>query len=263
MARRMRRRRGTWFPNLGTSGPGEGADVDDDDYGLWFRFVLPQVTAGGIFNTQNLIVPLTFDQIEEDNLDVTERLANIIGSEYTLRRVVGNLFIGRENGIDTAAGSYAGVLVTAGLFVARQEDESVNPDIPIGSATPPGGRENYGPSQAATIREPWLWRRRWILGRGSIPHQTSPNAMDPLFGFPATNVGYNGALTSSYIDQKTIRRVGQDDRLFLSVDVRGLGTNWLTPFTANAATVEQTNVVGHLEYRLFGSLRKARQRGAF
>lgn len=263
MARRFRKRRGTWFPNVGTAGPGEGADVDDDDAGLWFRFVLPAVAGSGSFLTQTLILPLTFDQIEEDNLNVNERLANIVGSEYILRRIVGNLFVGREAGIDTAAGDYSGVLVSAGFMVARQEDESISPDIPIGANGVVESRENYSPAATSTIREPWIWRRRWILGRGSAGGFTAqPNFQGPTFAFPPSNVSYNGSNSNQYIDARTIRRVGQDDRLWLSMAVRGLSDQWLAPFTADRS-VQETDVHCHLDYRLFGSLRRAKQTGRF
>lgn len=260
--RRRRKSRGTWFPNLGTIGP--ASNPDDDDQGLWFQFVLPAVVAGGGFATQTLVLPLTFDSIREDDADELDtNLADLIGSEYVLRRIVGNLFFSRDTATNatasTNAGGYKAVKISAGFFVSRQADDSQNRDLPIGAQTADEIRENYSPSQNAVVREPWIWRRTWILGRPDI---TGVNSSPQTF--PSSNVDYNGSASNQYVDARTVRRVGQDDRLFFVAAARGLGSSFIDPFVNElAVTVQATSIKGHLDYRLFGSLRKARPQGRF
>lgn len=261
MARRRKKSRGTWLPNLGTAG--SAANLDDDDLGLWFQFVLPAVVGGGAFATQTLVLPLTFDSIREDDADELDtNLADIIGSEYILRRIVGNLFFDRDTATDSTTGNtggYSAVKISAGFFVARQADSSQNRDLPIGAQTADEIRENYSPSQNAVVREPWIWRRTWLLGR---PEADGSNSSPG--GFPSSNVYYNGGTSNQYVDAKTIRRVGQDDRLFFVAAARGVGNNFVDPFVnEKVTTVGATSVKGHLDYRLFGSLRRARQQGRF
>jgi len=260
--RRKRRSRGTWFPNLGTAG--SAANLDDDDQGQFFQFVLPAVVGGGAFATQTLVLPLTFDSIREDDADELDtNLADLIGSEYILRRIVGNVFLDRDTSLNTASnatGGYSAVKMAAGFFVARQADASQNRDLPIGAQTADEIRENYSPNQASVVREPWIWRRTWILGRPNLAgaDNSSPG------GFPSNNTLYGGSASNQYIDARTVRRVGQDDRLFFVAAARGLGNNFVDPFVnEKVTTVGATSIKGHLDYRLFGSLRKAKQQGRF
>lgn len=260
--RRRRKSRGVWFPNLGTAGPGEAAD--DDDYGAYFQFTLPAVALGGSLLSQTIVVPLTFDKIREDEADQnTTNMADLIGSEYLLKRIVGGLYIGRDVAmVADVAGTYDFVQCTAGFFVARAADETQDADRPIGSATVDELRENYSPGTNSTVREPWIWHRRWILGRDGISAAGTPNVQSASFSFPPSNVLYTGSASNHRIDAKTLRRVGQDDRLFFALTVRGLGNNWAAPNVATSSVVE-TGVNAHLEYRLFGQLRRAKASGRF
>lgn len=260
MAKRRRRRRGTWFPNLGTAGsPG---DPDDDDYGRFFRIVADN--NAGTSNT--IILDLTFDQPEEDEALSggvnRSTLADIIGSEYILRRIVGNFFCASDLNNNAETGSFA-TMVTAGFFVARAEDsstEAADISLPIGTETAVETRENYSPAQGSTIREPWIWRRRWILGNSVRFNGASAEGVTQ---FPPTNTTFQpGVMNGPFIDARTVRRVSQDDRLWFACSVRQLGPLWDTPFI-NDGVAQNVNVNCHLDYRLFGHLTKARNRGTF
>lgn len=261
---RKRRFRGVWFPNLGTAGP--GADIDDDDVGLFIQFTLPTVAQGATFPSQTFVTPLTFDLIDEEQaVEGADYLSDLIGSEYVLRRIVGDCFVSRDITFNSGA-SAAAVLVRAGFFVARQADSTQGENLPIGANTDAELRENYSPSNVATIREPWIWRKTWILGNnGRTPAGGDP-VIDGLNRHPATNTQYNGAMSNSRIDAKTLRRVGQDDRLWFAITARAVSTVWTgegaNPFTAEINTTG-TVVKALLDYRLFGSLRKAKQQGRF
>jgi len=66
---------------------------------------------------------------------------------------------------------------------------------------------------------------------------------DPIIAavnnFPPNNTLYNGAMSNSRIDAKTIRRVGQDDRLFFVATARGLNPQFAGEgFTPSSTTRE-------------------------
>lgn len=256
--RKRRRKRGTWFPNVGTAGLEN--DPDDDDSGRWFQLICNN----GVSTT--VVSDLTFDKPFEDELDSDNQtgrsLSDIIGSEYILRRIVGKVFCHRDQ-FSSAAETLA-VLVTCGFFVARSEDtstETAGDPKPIGANTLTELRENYSPAAVSTVREPWIWRRRWILGNQRLTANQTIVVSSGVAAFPPTNAGYGSVMDGPHLDAKTIRRVGQDDRLWFVVSARQLSANWADPFNSDASTPVGVGV--HLDYRLFGSLRKAKQQGRF
>jgi len=174
MARR-RRSRGVWFPNLGTSS-GDPENVDDDDQGVFFQFIMPSVPNGGAFATQQIILPLTFDSIQEDEADeINTSLSDLVGSEYVLRRIVGDVFLARDTSFNQGA-TYAAIRVGCGFFVARQADVGQSRDRPIGAETAAESRENYSVLGTSTVREPWIWRKTWILGNaGRVSASADPS----------------------------------------------------------------------------------------
>jgi len=266
MARR-RRSRGVWFPNLGTSS-GDPENVDDDDQGVFFQFIMPSVPNGGAFATQQIILPLTFDSIQEDEADeINTSLSDLVGSEYVLRRIVGDVFLARDTSFNQGA-TYAAIRVGCGFFVARQADVGQSRDRPIGAETAAESRENYSVLGTSTVREPWIWRKTWILGNAGRVSASADPIIAAVNNFPPNNTLYNGAMSNSRIDAKTIRRVGQDDRLFFVATARGLNPQFagegVHPFINDQGiTVTATGIEGVLDYRLFGSLRRARQVGRF
>lgn len=262
MARR-RRRRGVWFPNLGTLGP--NADPDDDDPGLWGSLVVGGEVSPAATNL--IILPLTFDEAREDEeLEADTTLADFLGSEYIIDRILGNLYVARQT---VASSNVApGVKITAGIFVARQEDSTfaaaAEGALPIGTQTLAEARENYSPMTNSTIREPWMWRRTWILGNTGAQANNDPTSTvltQNVQNFPATTVGYTGMLTGPYVDVKSKRHVRQDDRLYFIISARQLSNNWIAPF--DEANTTQIVINFHLDYRLFGRLVKAKQTGSF
>lgn len=263
MARRRRKRRGVWFPNLGTLGP--NADPDDDDPGLWGQLLVGGEVAPAA--TTTVILPLTFDEAREDEeLEADTTLADFLGSEYIVERILGTLFVARRTA--SAIGRVPAIKVTAGIFVARQEDSThaaaAEGALPIGTQTAAEARENYSPMTNSTIREPWMWRRSWILGNTGLQANNDQTVFvntQSVHNFPPTNVGYLGMLTGPYVDVKSRRHVRQDDRLYFVIAARNLTDNWTAPFN-EAITIEEP-VQFHFDYRIFGRLVKAQQTGSF
>lgn len=256
---RGRRTRGTWFPNIGT----EIVPDEDTASGRAFTVNLPlgssQVTTG--------ILPLTLDTpFEGENVQAgVDSLSDIIGSEYVLQRIVGKLYIERRTGQSLATGrdQDPAVMVCCGFFVARANDAAVGggQDTPIGSATEAERRDNYSPLEVDTVREPWIWRRTWILGAaGRTPTSNSggPYTTEkPAAGaYPPTTAGYGSVADGPHIDSRVKRRISQDNRLWFAISA--------TPFPFGDETVTgNLQLSGYLDYRIFGSLRKARNSSAF
>lgn len=248
--RRMRRRRnrGTWLPTFGNDLSGTQFFVGGTEIGL--PLVAGQIVTG--------LYPLTFDYPKEPDEagEADNSMADIIGSEYILRRIVGKFLVCREFEAAGTADDDPAIMVTAGFFVARA-GESPNQDAPIGvaGATQSEVARNYSPLSGSTLREPWIWRRTWILGSYGVNGITTYSFHQARY-FPPTNTQYGSVSDGAHIDAKTIRRVGNDNRLFLAVSA----TPW--PI-GNVVADPPVAVNARLDYRLFGSLRKARNQGAF
>lgn len=245
---RKRRQRVTWFPNTGTH-PSEASAVSGIAFALNYTDAPTNLTG---------VLPLTFDYPQEgSDLDPTvDSLSEIVGSEYILKRVVGKMFVHLETSLEDQATE--AILFGAGLFVARAD--SINgpngANSPIG--TPAQIDSNYGPLAVDTVREPWIWRRTWILGNSSaIVHQTTGGIVPGTAAlFPPTTAGYGSVADGPHVDAKVQRRVSQDDRLWLAVSARKYPLSAVDPQFA-------VNVRGYFDYRILGSLRKAKNSSAF
>lgn len=256
--RGKRRNRGTWFPMLGQP-EDEGTQA-----ALGIQFTV-DVAANG--DPTLATFPITYDFPIEAGTGATpalDSLADIIGSEYICKRLLGSFHASNDSPFDssTGLGGHTSIALTAGLYVARAggptEDQQENAPIGFGSGADTAA--NYSPGHPATAREPWMWRRTWMLGNARISHfaTTLPVAAttvrNPWNGWPSTTTG--GTLRSGTdIDVKSRRRVAQDERLFFAVEARGM------PLGANVGA--QSFIDCFLTLRMFGTLMKARQRGAF
>lgn len=189
--------------------------------------------------------PLEAGEVENAEGDAPGRLPDIIGQEWFCERIVGSLFIGLDLG-DTGQNVPNGVIVTCGFFISRAGDAA----SPEGAGQPIGGPtfNSYSPAAQNAIREPWMWRRSWILGGSVTPGQGFSN-------FPTANAFYGSALEATKVDVKSVRRIGNDDRLFFACG------------TTTVASVEGDKVDGRisgcLDVRVLGALRKPRPTGKF
>lgn len=258
--RRKRRNRGTWFPIL-------GHDAGEGGFGSLTREFI--VDAPGNGDPTLVVLPVTYDfPIEAPELTQgLDSLADILGSEYIVKRILGSIHLsydGRLNA-NTDDHSAPSVLVTAGLFVARANP---NTAAPSGAAVPIGfginlqtDLENYSPASTATAREPWMWRRTWILGNERLAHArrtstaTANVGMSGGLTFPGSNAGYGTMRSGPDVDVKSRRRVRQDERLWLAIEVRNLTMDSVFDFDGF--------VLVDITLRMYGNLVKARQGGAF
>jgi len=259
----MRRRRGggTWFPTQGTD-IGEG---QDNHAGRSFVLNLPALSVV----TATIIAPVTIDSpLEGDEIDpATSQLSEVIANEYLLKRLVGKMFISRVGGDLDANSNDRGpaLLVGAGFFIARANDSTSGGglDTPIGSATAAERNTNYNPLSADCIREPWIWRRNWVLG--AAPTQATPGTLTRRLSsstelvagaYPASTAFYGSVHDGPHFDSTVQRRVNSDNRLWLAISAG--------PFPAGSATIGTgLGIAGYCDLRIYGSLVKARNTSAF
>jgi len=249
--RRKRRFKGTWLPNLGTLFTATPSDSQ-------YSFVSSNnLTVGATdFNMATAIAPIVFDDPAEQSFSPSaDSMADIIGSEYVLRRAVGKFHCAVQQITNPAPRN---VLVGLGIFVARCD--ATSPAVPIGETA--DYVVDYNPLSARAIREPWLFHRVWVLGNQTAtagnPVGSGTAAMTNEPSFPKTTAEYNSVADGPHIDAKTIRRIRQDERLFYAVGAQ----RWSPTFAPTAVAVG-IQVGWSLSLRLFGALRKARNSGTF
>lgn len=216
-------------------------------------------------SVQLQLAPLLIDgTLEESNLDPLATgnvtIADIVQSnEYFIKRIVGRFFAGiRQNPPLTSTRPSAALLV-AGMFVARADGG--NDIVP---ATSSGGVfHNFDPAHPDTCREPWIWRRSWILGNyfGSpSPVSNSGSGEGTYSFFPQNNTQYqDGVNSGTIVDAKTARRVKSDERLFIAISAR----QWPPSEEGGTSPGTSTFIDFTWDFRALGQLRRARSRGVF
>lgn len=185
------------------------------------------------------VVPLTWDYpFDVDVANIAETsMADFIGSAYLLRRVVGKIFTANLSDINGPEAIYLGV----GLFVAKAD--STNPQIPAATA------DNFDPLEPYNMREPWIWRRTWILNNASNPSQASGTRPT----WPVSNAEYGSVMDGPHIDAKTRRYINDDNRLWLAAGAHNM-----------AVTMDQDGSATVIyDLRFVGSLRRNRGTSAF
>lgn len=270
--RGKRKQRGTWFPILGV-GLNEGAD---SCIGTEFQLSVPSLG-----ESVSQILPITYDDPRDDDEASDEAfLSDFLGNEYVIDRIVGHWFVSRRisgNANDVSPEEQPPTLVTCGLFVSRSQDAGGGTldSQPIGAGTEAEIRKNYSPISENTIREPWMWRRSWILGTngvcafdassgaalilaaGAAVPPTVPWGVNHGQAWPASNSGYGSLSDGPRLDVKSKRRVRQDERLWAIMTV----CNW--PLDSQLGGATQVSVYSHIMPRIYGRLRKPLNRSSF
>lgn len=270
---RRKRRKYTWFPTVGTETIGEGATLEV----LNGRTFTVGVLGSGAISTE--ISPLTFDTpVDPGDVDSTARggLVLTVGDEYIVERIVGKCFValqGRRNAADDPSEPQA-ALVGAGIFVTRANDSQSGggAQTPIGSASTAERRDNYSPLSEDTVREPWMWRRTWILGNQSF-RDTNQSQTIAQFNtlsiqsasslFPSTNAAYGSVLDGPHVDVKSVRRIRQDERLWFVVSAVMLPPSFDSIGNAGGTKNANGSVSGYFDFRILGALRKAHNKSTF
>lgn len=241
---RRRKRKYTWLPQLGF----QSGDPTTDTVVLPVSFGATLTDgAPGIVS----IIPIVPDSPRETPGALTDQLVDFVGNEWFLKRIVGKFAITTQAIVQNSGDEIpVDICYGAGFFVARAGQNNVDP---VGAQTVASANNaEYGPLNLSTTREPWIWRRTWMLS----PKSSTAGGQDSSGFYPRNN--YLGSVAEgTHIDAKTARRIGQDDRLYFAV--QAMVTN-----TAGGANVVQLTLPdAQLDVRILGALRRARQRSAF
>lgn len=140
-------------------------------------------------------------------------LADFEGSGYRLRRIVGKFFVGMSNAQPATGTSPIACMVSAGFIVLRVEEQTGAPLVATAN--------QYSPLDLDATRDPWIWRRNWILQNDFSGYSA---AIQGDWQFPRSNCDYGSVQDGPHIDAKTARRIGPEERLFFVVSNETLGS---------------------------------------
>lgn len=225
--RRTRKAAVVWLPNDGGNTLQAGTNVFKQ-----FQLDIPGPPSIGVTG----IIPLTVDFPAA--LGTQDTLSDYEGSAYRLRRIVGKCFVTAEQDAEPPTGSPSGCIVTAGFIVLRV-DPNGSPLAGLAAFA------SYSPQLLDSERDPWIWRRSWILSNGSL--QLTGGATGFNATFPFTNTEYGSVADGPHIDAKTARAVKDEERLFFVASGIALDGAQGTSIAARVI----------LDYRLLASMYKA------
>lgn len=254
--RKRRRRKYTWLPTDQITAGAEGVDWQANG----FRGSM-EVQDSGI--PAYLIHPMcpADEPIEPNDIVTGTSLSDVIGSEYFVKRIVGGFF-GCLSSVGTAVPTQdQAAQITLGIFVARAQDSEANANLPlgiIGNILTDGA--SFNPQNVNTIREPWMFRRTWVLSSGIVHASDAVGEYTKTRGaFPTSTAHYSGLHSGPHVDVKSVRRVRQDERLFAVV----AATSWPLNFGQVSPSETPWAFEYSFDYRILGALRRAKNRSNF
>lgn len=227
------------MPALGTEPALQNftGDYPDWDSCRYISVNIPFPSTGDVIGIQT--IDLTWDYPVEEEVVAGQgipSLADWAGSAWRLRRIVGKLFC---SAVDLQGQGVKEILkVAAGFIVLR-----VNED----DGTPIKNPIEYDPGSVGGIRDPWIWRRTWMLQTGGTGQEADIGWLSQA---PVTNMEYGSVADGPHIDQKTNRIVSLEERLFLVISAR----------RTQEVIDHQCAVDAVLDYRLLGSRMNATNR---
>lgn len=241
MFRRKRRRSGVWLPPDPYDRVGQPDDVaitvpTQSAWGKTFLTLDAEGAAGG-GNAHSIALVGDFSQniIAGVHNPVAGGYANAGSLDdltfgYSLKRVVGNLFLTASQSENSAVlgDSCDTFLITAGIIVRRVNE--------AGSPT----ALNLFPDSYDAYRDPWLWRRSWVL---TNLQQATVNQSG--YTYPDSNFYFQGSASNHHVDQKTRRTLKAEERLFL--DISGIRM-----WTGSGAIGAKQDIAVLWDLRFFG-----------
>lgn len=209
----MRRKspRVVWLPQSNINSIG---DVDT----IAYQETLVAVS-GATGSSTTVELPMVLDAQQSAIGTTDSSLADIEGSAYRLRRIVGKIWVqvGQTPGFTPSVRTPVEVICTAG-FIVRIADTNTGQSLAANV-----GPDEIDPALIDNSGDPWIWRRSWVLGnRFAFDNAFAlvAGASQALFEVnpQSTNnwAGYgSGIQDGPHVDQKTARIVGPEHRLFL------------------------------------------------
>lgn len=83
--------------------------------------------------------------------------------------------------------------------------------------------------------------------------------MDPVALFPPTTAHYGSIMDGPHIDAKSVRRVGNDERLWFAVSA----VNFPLVTQSEIVVNQDVQIRGYLDFRVLGRLTRAHNRSNF
>lgn len=272
---RRRKTKYVWLPNQGVDVPSAEDETQD------FVSFTEQVNVTGVANLAPSVGFITnvLEDVPRKEVDnQTTSLADNIGSEYFLKRIVGKVWIsttaeiGNSGQTVLAQSDLPSILVTCGFFIAPELPQTTGSGA---QGVPVGPADFYNPQLVGAIQQPWIWRRSWIFTAGGsesgFPYLPPAGGVGnnigvgngSIFGsssFPSNNVRYGSVLDGPHIDAKTARRVRQHERLFFCSFGHSIpeGRDFVTEGNFQSVHFRVT-----LDVRCLGALRRAHNKSSF
>lgn len=206
MAIKRRRPRVVWLPNSLDNRLGVTGQVQFGEQSSILAFSLD---ATGPAGQQTVgVVPVVHDAGDSPAF-APASLADLVSSQYRLRRIVGKIFVACHQSEVADALQPGRFIVTAGFIVLRTD--SVGNTLAI--------NQLYSPARIDTYDSPWIWRRSWLVSDFTTALQEQNG-----WAGPEGNWQQGSAVDGPHVDQKTARVIGEDERLFLVVTATSLST---------------------------------------
>lgn len=176
---------------------------------------------------------LTFDEPSELRVAAAEltSLADFEVSAYRLRRIVGKCFVNVVQLGDPTGPSV--IAATAGFIVLRVDPFN---GLPLSAAN------QYNLTRFGSERDPWVWRRTWLLANNKAPS-------DFAISVPEGNQEYGSVADGPHIDAKTARRISDEERLIF------VATTTVIQAGSNQQAATQVRYL--LDYRILASMLKS------
>lgn len=248
---RRRRKKYTWMPTLGLVMPGLSTGRT-----TWFDlFMIPELNKSIRPNQANQslqigpLVPDVTQQYSTSGSDAGTSLRDLTeGQDWLCKRIVGKMHIWCQGSGSAVAGSeWSRLMVTAGLFMARAEDDApTNPDL---------DDDEMDPANLDNIRNPWMFRRTWLFTNPTF------NVAGGAFGSTSHNDNTEWASeTGPHVDIRSARRIRKEERLWYAFSVTGadIGVNSVI---GNKAA--QPQIEGKIDLRILGAMRRSNNRSTF
>lgn len=193
-------------------------------------------------------------------LDTTRTLRDIAsGQDWRLRSIVGQISLVVTNGGDTQvawnSGSYwKYVQCCVAFFVARAQDGDQSlPDLTI---------DEMDPFIAANSRNPWIWRRTWLLANpfNSQAYTDATGGVSDFHDELYSNRDFGSEGNGTVIRTKSVRRIKTEERLWYVLAACGWNFGQAE---VNGTAGLQPGVGMHADLRVFGQLAPPRGRSTF
>lgn len=247
---RRKRQKYTWLPTLGGL-----ASVEGSTYGISYFSGVVETQVANQGPTDLYVTPIVpdatsfVDETSEQGLtlrDLTE------GQDWILKRIVGKVWVSVPALVKTIDTSPYIITAAAGFFVGPADD--ANENVPLAN------NAEIDPLNSRNVRQPWIWRRSWVLRNSGQPV--------PTLGFPETWIpGSNNALGAlgsedgPHIDSKVARRIRRKERLWFVFNA--YGKNKLSDDNDPGVYTTPAPVEFSLDYRILGAMRRSSNKSTF